>query len=257
MLSYAAVLFAFQLYCDFSGYVDIARGTAQLFGFQLSLNFRIFYLSRSITQFWQRWHITLTKWFTDYVYIPFVKLFKTRSQWAKNLGLLFTMGLVGLWHGANWTFIGFGLYSGLVMILERMRWGGTSRTLLNLLQKPPLVVTGIYVLFHFAVASILFRSEHIDQALSIYESIGTLKTDQAINTVIGWNKLSFFFIFLLAEMATRKKVHPLENLERHLPRLLRWVLYFTIVFCIIRYVETNEAFIYFHGRHAPVFSPDR
>ena len=120
-LVFAAFLFCFQVYCDFSGYTDIAIGTAKLFGFKLSKNFNLPYFSRSVSEFWQRWHITLTRWFTDYVYIPIVKSGKKISRTKKTFALLLTFTLVGFWHGANWTFILFGALNAVVLSLERIR----------------------------------------------------------------------------------------------------------------------------------------
>ena len=118
---YGAFLFLFQLYADFSGYSDIAIGTAKLFGFDLSINFKLPYLANSVTGFWRRWHITLSKWFQDYVYVPFVRgnflHFLPKSS-KKIVGLLLTMGLIGLWHGANWTYLAFGLLHGVLIIIE-------------------------------------------------------------------------------------------------------------------------------------------
>ena len=117
-LLYASALFFFQIYCDFSGYSDIAIGTAKLFGFKLSKNFNIPYLSRSVAEFWQRWHITLTRWFTDYVYAPLAK--DKKGYLTRTVALFITMGLIGLWHGPNWTFIVFGLFQALTISIERI-----------------------------------------------------------------------------------------------------------------------------------------
>jgi len=109
----AVIGFAVQIYADFSGYTDIARGTAKLFGFDLSQNFRAPYFARSPVDFWRRWHITLSTWFRDYVYIP---LGGARRSYAVNfLVLLVTFALSGLWHGANWNFVLWGLYHGLAI----------------------------------------------------------------------------------------------------------------------------------------------
>ena len=143
-LVFAAALFSFQVYCDFSGYTDIAVGTAKLFGFKLHNNFRIPYLAKSITEFWQRWHITLTKWFTDYVYIPFVKSFKRITAVVRVTGLLVTMFLVGLWHGANWTFIAFGVYNGVILAIERLPVFGRKKTLAKWLPHRSRVFSLIY-----------------------------------------------------------------------------------------------------------------
>jgi D-alanyl-lipoteichoic acid acyltransferase DltB (MBOAT superfamily) len=112
----AVVLFAFQIYCDFSGYSDIARGVAQMLGFKLMLNFNLPYLSQSIAEFWRRWHISLSSWFRDYVYIPLGGNRVLESRHYFNL--LVTFGLSGLWHGANWTFVIWGVINGIYLIFS-------------------------------------------------------------------------------------------------------------------------------------------
>ncbi|CAN0454692.1 unnamed protein product [Pylaiella littoralis] len=124
----------------------MAVGTAKLFGFKLHNNFNIPYLAKSITEFWQRWHITLTKWFTDYVYIPFLKQFNRITVRVRVLGLLLTMLLVGLWHGANWTFIVFGLFNGLLLAVERVPIFGRRKTLAKWLSKRTRMFSLIYFL---------------------------------------------------------------------------------------------------------------
>ncbi len=117
-LIWAAIFFTFQIYADFSGYSDIAIGTARIFGFDLMTNFRQPYLSRSIKEFWNRWHISLSSWFRDYVYIP---LGGNRVSYVRIcLNLFITFTISGLWHGANWTFVIWGAYYGILLILEKI-----------------------------------------------------------------------------------------------------------------------------------------
>jgi alginate O-acetyltransferase complex protein AlgI len=116
-LWFAAVAYAVQAYCDFSGYTDMALGAAHALGFKLPQNFQQPYLSASITEFWRRWHITLSSWVRDYIYIP---LGGSRgAKWKTYRNLLVTMTVLGLWHGAGWTYIVFGLYHGVILSLER------------------------------------------------------------------------------------------------------------------------------------------
>lgn len=243
-LAFAAVLFSFQVYCDFSGYTDIAVGTAKLFGFKLHNNFNIPYLAKSITEFWQRWHITLTKWFTDYVYIPFVQQFKNRNTFIKVLGLLVTMLLVGLWHGANWTFIAFGLFNGMVLAVERLPFFGKNKTLAKFLPTTPLLVTLFYFFSITSISSIFFRAESMQDAWYILKRIFTFQDVTQISSLIG-TKLLFLVLLIGAEIATRKKSFPLENLEFSVPKAVRWVIYYTIIILLVRFVETNQTFIYF------------
>jgi D-alanyl-lipoteichoic acid acyltransferase DltB (MBOAT superfamily) len=113
-----AVAFAFQIYGDFSGYTDIARGSARLFGFHLSRNFLFPYFAKGPSDFWRRWHITLSSWFRDYVYIPLGG--NRASGWRVNANLFTTMLAAGLWHGANWTFLAWGAFHGMVLVLYRV-----------------------------------------------------------------------------------------------------------------------------------------
>ncbi len=244
MLGFAAFLFCFQLYCDFSGYVDIARGTAKLFGFELSENFKIFYLSKSASDFYQRWHITLTRWFTNYVYIPLLRFFKSRNNFIKLSCLLLTMGLVGLWHGSNWTFIAFGLYTGSIMVLERIPFGENKFTVRTWLAQIPVFFTSLYILFHFSIASIFFRSKNIQEAWFILKRIFSFTEDEHLTSLIG-SKLYYLVFLILAEILTRHKSFPLKDFEKLLPRPLRWVFYYILIILIVRYAEPKEAFIYF------------
>lgn len=244
MLSFAAVLFSFQMYCDFSGYTDIAIGTAKLFGFRLSKNFRLPYFARSITEFWQRWHITLTQWFTDYVYIPLVKGARRITVIVRLIGLFVTMFLVGLWHGANWTFVAFGIFNGIILAVERIPFFKRKGTLAKKLQKTPRLVTLIYFFTLTSISSIFFRSESIDQAFYILKRIFTFTPDPVINSLIGI-KLGYLVILLIAEIATRTWDFPLQKWNVRIPKPLRWAIYYLIIIWIIRYAEPREAFLYF------------
>jgi alginate O-acetyltransferase complex protein AlgI len=115
-LTTATVFFAFQIYCDFSGYTDTARGVARMLGFELMRNFNFPYVSRTPVEFWQRWHISLSTWFQDYLYFPLAMHFMRKGGWAsKYRAHIVAMALIGVWHGANWTFLIFGVYWGVVI----------------------------------------------------------------------------------------------------------------------------------------------
>lgn len=116
-LALAIVLFAIQIYCDFSGYTDIARGVGRLFGYELMLNFRQPYFSQSVGEFWQRWHISLSTWFRDYLYFPLGGNRVSKLKWSRNILIVFAVS--GIWHGAAWTFVIWGLIHGIAIILER------------------------------------------------------------------------------------------------------------------------------------------
>ena len=244
MLIFAAVLFCFQIYCDFSGYTDIAIGTAKLFGFRLSRNFNLPYLATSITDFWQRWHITLTQWFTDYVYIPLVKNSSKPTRIIRASALVFTLTLVGLWHGANWTFIAFGLFNGLVLALERVPFFHKKETLIKKLKNIPRIFSVGYVFVIFTISAIFFRADSISHAWDYFSGILTNSGDILISSLIGF-KLVYLVVMLITEMNTKGWEFPLQKMELLLPKPARWAIYYLLIILIIRYAEPKEAFIYF------------
>lgn len=162
----AVFFFTVQIYCDFSGYSDIARGCAKLFGINLMENFRSPYFSASVREFWSRWHISLSTWFRDYVYIP---LGGNRcSKLRRNMNLMITFIVSGLWHGANWTFLAWGAVHGLAQIIEN--------AFLPKNFEPHGIMRGVRVIFTFAfvmLAWVFFRANTIGEAFYVLENIFT------------------------------------------------------------------------------------
>lgn len=244
-LLYATILFFFQIYGDFAGYSNIAIGTAKLFGFKLSKNFNIPYLSRSVAEFWQRWHITLTKWFTDYVYAPLIKNWKT-NYLSRTVALFITMTLIGLWHGANWTFIFFGVFQAITISVERIpiTVKGQSYNINYFLTKMPLAVTILYSFTLILISCIFFRAENFEMALNIIHRIFSWIPSLNFSSEIGLRAL-FIPLLVIMEVLTRNKNHPFEFLEQKYSRPIRWIIYYIFVFFIIRYAGPKEEFIYF------------
>jgi alginate O-acetyltransferase complex protein AlgI len=158
--------YTIQIYCDFAGYIDIARGTARLFGFELSENFRLPYLARNITHFWSRWNITLSNWFRDYLFFPLGGIQKGRRR--EYLNVLMTMGLVGLWHGASWNFVVWGLLHGAALVVHRkvvrdsdIRW----------IQRLPGVVSWFLTLMFVSLSWVLFRSPTLHSAIQYFKCL--------------------------------------------------------------------------------------
>ena len=243
-LLYASILFFFQIYGDFSGYSDIAIGTAKLFGFKLSKNFNIPYLAKSVTEFWQRWHITLTRWFTDYVYFPIIQK-NLRSNTRRNIAVYLTMGLIGLWHGADWTFVIFGLFQGFLIVLERTPLTKDRKS--SLFHKS-LKLSFLLPLFFVLIASlssILFRSQNIDDAWVVVQRILSFIPSTQISQLINKYFLIFTALMLTSEILTRRKDFPLSQLEKHIRRPLRWIIYYIFIFIIFQYAGFQEDFIYF------------
>ncbi len=171
----ATYLFAIQIYCDFSGYSDIAIGAAQVMGFRLMRNFDHPYFSRSIPEFWRRWHISLSTWFRDYVYVPLGGSRTTTQRRALNLMAVFLLS--GLWHGASWTFVIWGALNGAYMVASyasaKIRRAVVALSGLDRLPYVHAAITGI-ITFHLVLAAwVFFRAESIGDALFAFRAIAT------------------------------------------------------------------------------------
>ncbi len=245
----AAILFSFQIYADFSGYSDIAIGTAKLFGIKLSRNFNNPYFSRNVSEFWRRWHISLMSWFRDYVYIPLGGNQRSKLRTIINVFVVFLLS--GMWHGANWTFIVWGLYHA-VLFLPTVLMGRKSqsdivakgRILPSLKEMGQMFFTFCLVLFGW----ILFRSESISDFVQYCEEMCQMGTLRACYRLFIqsdiWPKMVFIIIMLVVEWLQRDKEHGLV-LDKMKP-WLRWVICFIIVLMISCFTD-NEigSFIYF------------
>ena len=244
----AAIFFSIQIYCDFSGYSDIAIGTAKLFGIRLMRNFNLPYFSRDIAEFWRRWHISLTTWFRDYVYIP---LGGSRGSKAKIIRNTFVIFLVsGLWHGANWTFIVWGAYHALLFLPLILT--GKNRKYMNRVAEerllPTIKETG-QMLLTFLLAMIgwiIFRAERIGQA---WEYVCRMLDHSLFS--IPWIYSSTYFspmpfillVLVFMEWIGRDKECPLQLEGVH--KIWQWLLYVLFVVLIFVFGESSESFIYF------------
>ena len=244
MLLLGTVYFAVQIYCDFSGYSDMAIGTARLFGFDLKRNFAYPYFSRDIGEFWRRWHISLSTWFRDYVYIPLGgNRTKTTFQHFSNLILTFTIS--GLWHGANWTFIIWGFLNGLYYLPPFLRGPHKHQTEVVALGRfwpTPLEIFQICRTFTLiSFAWIFFRATSFSHAIGFIAHIGTSSWLAPLRHTKGlWYVLLIFVI----DWIQRDKQHPLEIAT--LPRYTRWTIYYTITILILFVGKTGHVpFIYF------------
>lgn len=240
-----AIFFAFQIYGDFSGYSDIALGTSRLFGFNLMQNFAFPYFSRDMAEFWRRWHISLSTWFRDYLYIP---LGGSRGgTWftVRNIFIIFIVS--GFWHGANWTFIAWGALNAMYF-LPLLLTKNNRRNLDTVAKgkyfpsfKEFLAITTTFSLTVFAW--IFFRAENIGYALSYISTIFS-KSFFTIPKFLPWYLIFTIIIFLLIEWIGRENQHVLENIK--LPRLIRWIFYLLIGISIFVFGNFNETeFIYF------------
>lgn len=240
-----AVFFGFQIYGDFSGYSDIAIGTAKLFGFNLSQNFAFPYFSRDIAEFWRKWHISLSSWFKDYLYIP---LGGSRASKAKTIRNIFIIFLVsGFWHGANWTFVFWGFAHALLFVplfvLNKNRTFTQNNHNLSPINLWRMLSTFVLV----CLAWILFRAQNIEQAIFIYGKIFDF-TSWTSPSLEGFNRtiiISMIVFLLVVEWKNKKEINPLKNIDK-LPSVVRWLFYSFLLFCISMFSPTQELpFIYF------------
>ncbi|TVR79665.1 MAG: MBOAT family protein [Chitinophagaceae bacterium] len=249
------ILFGLQIYCDFSGYSDIAIGTAKLFGFELRKNFAFPYFSRDVAEFWRRWHISLTTWFRDYVFIP---LGGSRGSALKVIRNVFIVFLIsGFWHGANWTFIFWGLYNALLfiplLILNKHRQ--YKNTQLSFKGKETIVnVFNILITFLLiSIGWIFFRAEDIFQSFyllhRIFEDLLSLNSIFALGDFIlstfGLLLVLLTSFLIIIEWFGKENNHALEKLYFDKPRYYRWGLYSLIFFLIYFYQSQSIEFIYF------------
>ena len=245
-----ALFFTFQIYGDFSGYSDIAIGTSRLFGFNLMQNFKFPYFSRDIAEFWRRWHMSLSTWFRDYLYIP---LGGSRGgTWMKvrNTFLIFIVS--GFWHGANWTFIAWGTLHAIYFLpllltnknrnnLEIVAQGNylpTARELLQMLSTFTLTV----------FAWIIFRANDITHAfhyISEIFSASILETPKLSDSKDAIITMLLVFIFIFIEWLGRESQFALEHLGLKWKRPLRHALYYTIIITLFWYNGKEQQFIYF------------
>ncbi len=241
-----AILFAFQIYGDFSGYSDIAIGTARLLGFKLMDNFKYPYFSRSIPEFWRRWHISLSTWFRDYLYIP---LGGSRVSYPKRIRNIFVIFMVsGLWHGANWTFVVWGFIHALLFLPSLLT--KTSLFKASIFQKPAQEskwVSFIAMLTTFSIvclAWIFFRAENLNQATSYLQALfSNGRLENSINIpVYLWFVL---VLFIVTEFISRKQRYPIFFSSK--VALGRSVAYSVVILFILAslYWIDEQTFIYF------------
>lgn len=243
-----AVFFAFQIYGDFSGYSDMAIGCGRLFGIRLMQNFNYPYFSRDIAEFWRRWHISLTTWFRDYIYIP---LGGSRgSKWliVRNTFIIFLLS--GFWHGANWTFVVWGAYHALLFL--PLILSGRNRKYTNTAAEGKIfpsikdffqmVVTFLLVV----IGWIFFRAENIYEAFGYLGRMLQFDTLKGVYEIFDYNAIWFCLIMIMLEWLGRQHSFALEKLGLNWKPYIRRLFYVAIVIIIILFMDTHESpFIYF------------
>lgn len=242
-----ALFFAFQIYGDFSGYSDIAIGTARLFGFSLMRNFNYPYFSRDIAEFWRRWHISLSTWFRDYVYIP---MGGSRSNLLFTIRNTLTVFVVsGFWHGANWTFLAWGGYHGLLflplLLLKK------NRRFTDVVAENRFLPSGkeffqmLSTFFLVLLGWIFFRSKNINAAVQYLNAMFTGSLFEIPDLFYLSTKCMLFILFMLTiEWIQRFESHGLV-LQKIKSRVWRWSIYLFLLMAIFLFGGGEETFIYF------------
>ncbi len=245
-----AVFFAFQIYGDFSGYSDIAIGTARLFGFDLMKNFAFPYFSRDIAEFWRRWHISLSTWFRDYLYIPLGGSRGSTAIKIRNIFLIFIVS--GFWHGANWTFIIWGALNAiyfLPLMLTKKNRNHTNNIADG--RFIPSLKTFVNISLTFlltTLAWIFFRANNVEHAFNYLGeifSISLFTIPNFADTKLVIITLGLIAVFNLMEWYGRHSEYALESLGTTWKRPFRWTMYLAIVFIIFVFGGEQQEFIYF------------
>lgn len=242
----AIFFFTIQIYCDFSGYSDIAIGTAKLLGINLMTNFKSPYLSKSIKEFWSRWHISLSTWFRDYVYIP---LGGNRcSKIKRDRNLIITFLISGLWHGANWTFVIWGGIHGIAQVLEN-RFVCANKNF----SKTVNIIKWLTVFAFCNLAWVFFRAQTLNDAIYVIETIiMDLKTPSLfLYNTLGLEKINLVFILFSILVLF---IYDYLSLSRDVIKwisskgiVLRWIIYLMLIWSILFYMPPSgtSEFVYF------------
>ena len=250
-----AIYFAFQIYGDFSGYSDIAIGTGRLFGFDQMKNFAFPYFSKNIKEFWQNWHISLSTWFRDYLFLPLSysltrklsrrKYFGLRTdKVVYAIGIIITFLLCGLWHGANWTFVIWGLLHGIYLVYGLITKDFRKRVKKSLfLERIPFISVFItFVLSTFAW--IFFRADNLAHAFSYIKQMLSVSLFSSPGSSRMITMIPLIIILIIIEWIQRKKQHGLE-IDGIKYTALRWAVYYTVILAILNFGGSQQQFIYF------------
>ena len=253
VLLLTAVFFSFQLYADFSGYSDMAIGVAKLLGFRVTKNFDYPFFAQNIAEFWRKWHISLTSWLTDYVFMPLNVKWRDWKNWGTIVAIMITFMLIGLWHGANWTFAFFGLYHGLLYIplilfgaifkknkIETYKWGFPK----------PKILLRILLTFSLVTISLVFvRADNIGQAFVYIKNMFMLRSFHFLPMKYLANiapVVLLILFFICVEWIGRGQEYAIAGIGKNRNRLLRWTFYSFLIFLIGMYAFVgNQQFIYF------------
>lgn len=238
------IAYSMQIYFDFSAYSDMAIGLGKIFGFTFLENFDYPYISKSITEFWRRWHISLGSWFRDYVYIPLGGNRVSKIKLLRNIFVVWF--LTGMWHGANWTFIVWGLMFGIILTIEKFGFG-------KILEKIPTILRRIYVLFIVMISFIIFNAENMSDALKTITGLFGTNGTPLINDVTIYYLRSYLVIFILGIIGATpipkmiiQKIKE-NNIGNNIINILEIIFVVALLFVVTAYLVDNSynPFLYF------------
>ncbi|MEO9964294.1 MAG: MBOAT family O-acyltransferase [Reichenbachiella sp.] len=250
-IALAAMLFMIQVYCDFSGYSDIAIGTARIIGIRLSLNFKNSFFSKSIGELWSKWHITLMDWFKSYVYIPLGGSRGSRAFGYRNILIVFALS--GLWHGADWNVVSFGLVNGAYIVLEKMTYSFRVRIANFIgLDKIPNIHKAMQIAITFllfSISGLFFRAESIYDTIVMIQNLWSanfLSLEQYSKTGIWHNIILIPSILLLFSTERLLGEETLGQFLSQKKLLIRWLVYILLIGICVNFGITGEQeFVYF------------
>ncbi|EDP69718.1 alginate O-acetylation protein [Flavobacteriales bacterium ALC-1] len=240
-----AFFFAFQIYGDFSGYSDIAIGISRLFGFNLKRNFAFPYFSRDIAEFWRRWHISLSTWFRDYLYIPLGGSRGGTKMKIRNTFIIFVVS--GFWHGANWTFIIWGALNALYFLPLLLT--NKNRINTDLVAKgkyfPSLIEVGQMSITFFLtlIAWIFFRADNVSHAISYLQNLFTSSLFYKIE-IFPSTILILVLFFIITEWLGRNGEYAIEKID-FIKQPIRWAFYISLIILMFSFTGEEQQFIYF------------
>lgn len=240
-LALGAVLFSIQLFCDFAGYSNIAIGLASILGFTIMQNFNLPYFSRNIREFWTRWHISLSTWFREYVYIPLGGSRCSKTRYVFNIMATFLIS--GLWHGANWTFVIWGLVHSFFYLITKPFSAKDNPAELTLRQWPSMLGTFLLV----CTAFVFFRAENLTQALDFFGRMVRFRGGTNVFQLFEPSKIfvAVFFscVLFVVEWVQREKKHAMDIAGAS--PFFRHSVYYMLIFVILFAFQTDRIFIYF------------
>jgi alginate O-acetyltransferase complex protein AlgI len=242
-----AFLYAFQVYCDFASYSNMAIGISKLLGISLTQNFRTPFFSLNISDYWKKWHISLSNWMMNYLFTPLSFAFRNYGKLGLILATVITFVVVGLWHGANWTFIVFGLLHGIYFIPLIIKNTFNSSFIVAQGKILPSLTELLKMLKLFLLVMltmIVFRSDSVGLAITYYSGIID-RSLFSVPEVRPSTLLGFIVIFIVVEWLGREKEFAIQNLGLRWPRFVRVAFYYCIIICVFYFGGKGQQFIYF------------